>query len=56
MHVRVSMAMTADGKTADEDGEWFPLCPYERQRIYSHMSPTYLSCPQDLLEGPLGRL
>jgi 2,5-diamino-6-(ribosylamino)-4(3H)-pyrimidinone 5'-phosphate reductase len=38
MHVRVSMAMTADGKTADEDGEWFPLCPYERQRIYSHMS------------------
>lgn len=29
--------MTADGKTADEEGEWYPLCPYERERLYSHM-------------------
>jgi len=35
--VRVSMAMSADGKTADEEGEWYPLCPYERERLYSHM-------------------
>ncbi|MGB9726276.1 MAG: RibD family protein [Fervidicoccaceae archaeon] len=37
MKVRISMAMTADGKTADEEGEWYPLCPYERERLYLHM-------------------
>ncbi|MEM3838899.1 MAG: dihydrofolate reductase family protein [Fervidicoccaceae archaeon] len=37
MQIRISMAMTADGKTADEEGEWYPLCPYERERLYAHM-------------------
>ncbi|AFH42845.1 dihydrofolate reductase family protein [Fervidicoccus fontis] len=37
IHVRISMAMTADGKTADEEGEWYPLCQYERERFYRNI-------------------
>lgn len=37
MQVRISMAMTADGKSADEEGEWYPLCKYERERFYNNI-------------------
>ncbi len=38
MYVKITMAMTADGKTADEKGHWYPLCPYERERFYNSLS------------------
>ncbi len=32
-YIRIIMAMTADGKTADKEGRWRPLCKYELERF-----------------------
>jgi 2,5-diamino-6-(ribosylamino)-4(3H)-pyrimidinone 5'-phosphate reductase len=37
MYIKISMAMTADGKTADAMGRWMPLCPYEKKRFYRNL-------------------
>ncbi len=38
MYIRITMAMTSDGKTADLNGEWYPLCPYERRRFHEALA------------------